>query len=86
MDYLYYIYTPRFLGKDFRAVLKVEVVDIFGGKQRPIVFVWGGKHGSHKASCAGPRNHIKVICNSCFFTIQFLHVANKSKLKSVYIH
>ena len=62
----------RGLREDFWAVLQVEVLEVPGGKQRPIVLIWAGQHGGNKSSCTRPGNHVEVVYESRILTIQLL--------------
>ena len=70
------------LREDLGAVLEVEVVDVLGGVQRAVVLVRSCKHGGDKPTGASPSYHIKIVCNSCIRTIQFLaNIDDLQKLK-----
>lgn len=73
------------LVEDFRTVVEIEVCDVLCSKQRSVFLIWRCEHSSHESTSTSSCNHIKIICQSCLFSIQFLHKVEEI-LKHVYVH
>ena len=61
-----------FLRENLGSVFKVEVVDVFCSIDWSVVLVWCSKHGGHQPTCACSCYYVKIICYSCFCSIQRL--------------
>lgn len=69
------------LGKDFGAVLKVELGHVLGGEERPVVLVRLRRRQHRRDQGAGARSgdHIEVVRNARIGPVQFLQfVGNQS--------
>lgn len=69
---IHYSCFSWFAREDMRTLFKIKCFDFICFKQRSVFSSWCGKHSCNKASCARPRNDIKVVGNPCIFSIQCL--------------
>lgn len=65
-------YSLPYFREDPSSMLKIEWDDVFGSIKWSIFFIRRRKHCCHQPSCACSRYYIKIICDSCIWSIYFL--------------